>query len=153
MHVRLLAVGKLREPYAAQACAQFAKRLARHYAFEVLEARVGKGRDPQAVMREEAARLLAAIQPDDRVWLLDRGGTQFSSEELARELTGLADSGVRRLCLVIAGTYGAAEPLRERADTIWSLSQLTFLHEWARMIVMEQLYRAAKIVRNEPYHH
>jgi 23S rRNA (pseudouridine1915-N3)-methyltransferase len=60
---------------------------------------------------------------------------------------------MQRLTLVIAGTYGAAPALLERADFMWSLSQLTFLHEWARMLVLEQLYRAAKIARDEPYHH
>jgi len=55
--------------------------------------------------------------------------------------------------VVIAGTYGASPELLARATFRWSLSKLTFLHEWARMIVLEQLYRAAKIARNEPYHH
>jgi len=57
------------------------------------------------------------------------------------------------LTLVVAGTYGADRAIVERADFVWSLSSLTFLHEWARAIVVEQLYRAAKIARNEPYHY
>ncbi|HZX68948.1 MAG TPA: 23S rRNA (pseudouridine(1915)-N(3))-methyltransferase RlmH, partial [Candidatus Elarobacter sp.] len=61
--------------------------------------------------------------------------------------------GVGRLTLVIAGTYGASEALLARADVRWSLSPLTFLHEWARALVLEQMYRAAKIARDEPYHH
>jgi 23S rRNA (pseudouridine1915-N3)-methyltransferase len=85
--------------------------------------------------------------------LLDRTGDEPSSEDLSRMLAGVSNQGTRRLTLIIAGTYGAASALRERADFVWSLSRLTFLHEWARMIVLEQLYRAAKIARNEPYHH
>jgi 23S rRNA (pseudouridine1915-N3)-methyltransferase len=68
-------------------------------------------------------------------------------------IAAVGNGGTRRMVFVIAGTYGADDSLRERADFVWSLSKLTFLHEWARMVVLEQLYRAAKIARNEPYHH
>jgi 23S rRNA (pseudouridine1915-N3)-methyltransferase len=84
---------------------------------------------------------------------LDRDGKELSSEELSRTVGNVANRGARRLTLIVAGTYGAHESLRERAEFVWSLSRLTFLHEWARMIVLEQIYRAAKIARNEPYHH
>jgi 23S rRNA (pseudouridine1915-N3)-methyltransferase len=87
------------------------------------------------------------------MWLLERNGSAFSSEEFAARVEALAHSGISRLTFVVAGTYGAGDALRERADVQWSLSRLTFLHEWARMIVLEQLYRSAKITRNEPYHH
>jgi 23S rRNA (pseudouridine1915-N3)-methyltransferase len=65
----------------------------------------------------------------------------------------ISHDGTSRLTFVVAGTYGADASLLERADVQWSLSPLTFLHEWTRAIVLEQLYRAAKISRNEPYHH
>ena len=61
--------------------------------------------------------------------------------------------GRSRLTLVVAGAFGPPQEVIERANFLWSLSELTFLHEWARIIVLEQLYRAAKIIRNEPYHH
>ncbi len=93
------------------------------------------------------------LREDDCVWLLDRGGDELSSVELSRRIESAANAGTRRMTFVIAGTYGSDDSLRERADFVWSLSALTFLHEWARMIVLEQLYRAAKIARNEPYHH
>jgi 23S rRNA (pseudouridine1915-N3)-methyltransferase len=72
---------------------------------------------------------------------------------LAHRLDKLAVSGISRVVFVIAGTYGAAPELLARANVRWSLSTLTFLHEWARIIVLEQVYRAAKISANEPYHH
>ena len=65
----------------------------------------------------------------------------------------MENAGQPRLTLLIAGTYGASTELQARAQFAWSLSKLTLLHEWARMLVLEQLYRAAKIARNEPYHH
>lgn len=153
MHVRVIGVGKLRAPYAIEACAEFRKRLSAYFPYEEHEARAGDGSDPARVMQQEAQRVLKLLRPDDRVWLLDRGGTELTSEELSRRLTLIADAGAPRLTLIVAGAYGADPALRARAEFAWSLSKLTLLHEWARMIVLEQLYRAAKIARNEPYHH
>jgi 23S rRNA (pseudouridine1915-N3)-methyltransferase len=96
---------------------------------------------------------LRAIAPQDHVWLLERTGTELSSIDLAARLDDLALRGTSRISIVIAGTYGAGPELVARADWSWSLSRLTFLHEWARVLVLEQLYRATKIARNEPYHH
>ena len=153
MQLRLIAVDKIRAAYVSQACAEFRKRLDPYFSFEEVEVRPSHGGDPGAAMREEAERILKLVRPDERVWLLERTGTAFSSEELSRALTGIANDGASRLTFVVAGTFGADASLRERANVLWSLSPLTFLHEWARMIVLEQLYRAAKIARNEPYHH
>ncbi len=153
MHLRLIAVDKIRTPYIADACAEFRKRLQPYFNYDEVEVRAAHGGDPQAAMREEAERISKHLRPDDRVWLLERTGAAFSSPELARAIDDTTRAGVSRLTFVVAGTYGADTSLRERADVLWSLSPLTFLHEWARAIVLEQLYRAAKITRNEPYHH
>ena len=96
------------------------------------------------------ARLIA---PSETLWLLERTGTELSSEALSARIERLPVEGTSQLTIVIAGTYGAAPPLLARAQFRWSLSQLTLLHEWARVLVLEQLYRAAKIAANEPYHH
>lgn len=153
MITRLIAVGKLREAYVAQACADFRRRLGPMLPFDEVEVRASDGRDPTQAMREESTRVLKLLRPDDRVWLLERTGTELSSEELSRRLEAVSASGAPRLTLVVAGTFGAHVALHERAEFAWSLSRLTLLHEWARMLVLEQLYRAAKIARNEPYHH
>jgi len=153
MKYRLVAVGKLREPYIAAAAADFRERLSRYESYEEVEVPASHGADPARAVREEGERILAALSPDDTLWLLDREGSALSSPELAGRLRDLADSGTRRIVFAIAGPYGASEALAARAGFRWSLSPLTFLHEWARAIVLEQLYRAAKIARNEPYHH
>jgi 23S rRNA (pseudouridine1915-N3)-methyltransferase len=153
VQIRIVAVGKVRERYVAAACDDFRARIALYYPIDVVEVKASLGSQPAAAMREEADRVLRQVHEDDCVWLLDREGKELSSEELSRMVGGVANTGTRRLTLVIAGTYGAYETLRKRADFVWSLSRLTFLHEWARMIVLEQLYRAGKIARNEPYHH
>ncbi|HEY5340692.1 MAG TPA: 23S rRNA (pseudouridine(1915)-N(3))-methyltransferase RlmH [Candidatus Aquilonibacter sp.] len=153
MQLRLIAVDKLRSGYVIAACADFRKRLAPYFSYDEVEVRASLGTDPRTAIREESERIVKLLRPDERVWLLERTGKEFSSEQLAREIDSVARSGASRLTFVVAGTYGADAALRERADVLWSLSPLTFLHEWARMIVLEQVYRSAKITRNEPYHH
>jgi 23S rRNA (pseudouridine1915-N3)-methyltransferase len=149
----LIAVGKVRTGYVAEACAEFRKRLAPYFPYEEIEVRAAAGSNPSLAKREESERILKHVRPDDRLWLLERSGEELTSEELSRRLSAVAHAGATRLTLVVAGTFGADPLLLERATFSWSLSQLTFLHEWARMLVLEQLYRAAKIARNEPYHH
>ena len=152
MKIRVVAVGKIRERYLADATADFRKRLARYFSYDEIEVGSSHGSDPESAMRDESARILDALEPNDVLWLLDRTGSELSSEELSQRITLLADSGTKRLVLAIGGAFGASVQLTARAHFRWSLSRLTFLHEWARAIVLEQLYRAAKIARNEPYH-
>ena len=153
MKIRLVAVGKIREPYIAAAVDDFVARPRRYEDVAVHEVAMAHGADPQRAMREEGARILRTVAPEDTLWLLERTGTQLGSVELAERLATLALEGRSRLTIALAGTYGADAALLGRADFQWSLSRLTFLHEWARAIVLEQLYRAAKLARNEPYHH
>jgi 23S rRNA (pseudouridine1915-N3)-methyltransferase len=153
MQLRLIAVDKLRSPQVAELCTELRKRLAPYYPYEEIEVRPGNGKNANEAMRDESERIRKHLRPDDRVWLLERTGAQLSSEAFARRLDDVAHSGASRLTFVVAGTYGSDDTLLQRAELQWSLSELTFLHEWARAIVLEQLYRAAKILRNEPYHH
>jgi 23S rRNA (pseudouridine1915-N3)-methyltransferase len=151
--IRLIAVGKLREPYVAAAAADFRTRLRRYDVYDEVEVAASPGSDPARAMREEGARIVRLLEPGEPLWLLERSGSELSSTELSQQLGSLARLGHARLTLAVAGTYGASDALLERADFCWSLSRLTLLHEWARALVLEQLYRAAKIARNEPYHH
>ena len=153
MQVRLIAVDRVRTPYVAQACEELRKRIAPYFPYEEIEVAPGNGRDPRAAMRDESSRILKHLRGDDRVWLVERTGTSLSSLDVASRIEEIAHAGTRRWSLIVGGTYGADAALHARAEFAWSLSTLTFLHEWARMIVLEQLYRAAKIARNEPYHH
>ena len=151
--VRLIAVGKLRERYVAEALADFRTRLRPYHRLEEVEVRAADGADAARATRSEGEAILKLLDPADHVWLLERSGEAMSSQELSRRIERLPHQGIARVTFVIAGTYGASPELQARADVRWSLSPLTFLHEWARLIVVEQLYRAAKIARDEPYHH
>jgi 23S rRNA (pseudouridine1915-N3)-methyltransferase len=128
-------------------------RLRPYHRLEEIEVRAADGADPARAMQSEGEAILKLLDSTDRVWLLERSGESFSSEDLARRIERLPHEGTARLTLVVAGTYGASDALLRRADLRWSLSPLTLLHEWARALVLEQVYRAAKIARDEPYHH
>jgi len=149
MRVAVIAVGKLREAYVRSGCELYVKRLRPYYAVETIEVRKGSGTTTAA---EEGRSILGRIEPTDVVWALDRTGDAFASPALAKRIADLERAGHRRLVLAIGGAEGLAEAVLLRADLQWSLSPLTFLHEMARLIVLEQLYRAAKIARGEPYH-
>jgi 23S rRNA (pseudouridine1915-N3)-methyltransferase len=152
MKLRLIAVGKVREPYVAAACDDFSRRLRRYERLDLVEVAATHGGEPERAMREEGERILKLVAPGDSLWLLERSGEQLSSIELSEKLQSLAHTGTRTLTIAVAGTFGASPALLARAELRWSLSRLTLLHEWARALVLEQLYRAAKIARNEPYH-
>ncbi len=153
MNVRLVCVDRIRTPYVAQACADFRTRLRPYYTVEEVDVKAADGSNSAVAVRDECERISRCLRPDECIWLLDRSGSELTSIALAQRLRDVSHGGVQRLTFIIAGTYGATNELRARAQFVWSLSKLTFLHEWARMIVLEQLYRAAKIARNEPYHY
>jgi 23S rRNA (pseudouridine1915-N3)-methyltransferase len=153
MRYRLVCVDRVRERYVASAVDDFARRLRRYSPLEIVEVPAGHGSDPQRAMHEEAAAILALLDTSDRVWLLEREGREWSTLELRDRLTALQNEGIRGLTVIVAGAFGAGGALRKRADALWSLSRLTLLHEWARALALEQLYRCAKIARGEPYHH
>jgi 23S rRNA (pseudouridine1915-N3)-methyltransferase len=151
MQTHLLAVGKLRPCYRA-ACDDYLKRLKRYGPLTEREVREA-GRAPSAELcrREEAARLLAAL-PSHAVGIaLDRSGSPWASEELARRLEGWR-TDASDLVLVIGGAFGLAPELLRKARYRWSLGPLTLPHELARVVVLEQWYRAWTILRGEPYH-
>lgn len=153
MKYRIIAVGRIREAYVNAAVDDFRKRFRRYEALDEIEVSRSHRENEEQAMREESGRILTHVAPADTVWLLERTGVQLSSTDLAERLAATARAGTARLTFVIAGTFGADPALLARADFTWSLSRLTLLHEWARALVLEQLYRAAKITRNEPYHH
>jgi 23S rRNA (pseudouridine1915-N3)-methyltransferase len=145
MNLTVIAVDKLREPYAREGCAIYAAKLAPYLPMRVIEVK-------PASIDAEGRAMLARLDADSLVWALDREGAMLSSPELARELAAAQHSGRRRLTLLIGGAEGLHPSCVKRADFRWSLSSLTFLHEMARLIALEQLFRAIKIDRGEPYH-
>jgi 23S rRNA (pseudouridine1915-N3)-methyltransferase len=151
LETHLVAVGKLR-PYYRDACDDYLRRLSRYGPVTEREVREAGRADTAALRRrEESARIEAALPGRARLVLLDRAGTEWSSEELARRLDTwrVAASPV---ALVVGGAYGVTPELTRLAASRWSLGPLTLPHELARVVVLEQWYRAWTILRGEPYH-
>jgi 23S rRNA (pseudouridine1915-N3)-methyltransferase len=151
MDIEIVAVGKLR-PYYREACDDYGRRLKRYATIREYEVREASRAPTAAVQRaEEAARLEVRIPEGSTLVALAREGMGWSSRELARQLERWLLQA-RTLALVIGGSHGLDPALMARAAARWSLGPLTFPHELARVIVLEQLYRAFTILRGEPYH-
>ena len=149
MKTVVLASGKLREKYAKLGTELYAKRLASMTPFEIIEVSEGKGADAD----QTAERLLSRVRGDDRVVLMAEDGEQYASERLASFLNSVQKGGRGRIVFVIGGPYGVGEQMRRRADHVMSLGKMTLPHELARVVLVEQLYRATTITRGGSYHH
>ena len=154
MKARLIAVGERAPAWVAQGFAEYQKRLSHWLPLELLEIEPGmrgKGRDTVKAMAEEGARVLAALPKQSCLVALDGRGKMHSSEQLASRLEHWRQQG-RDLAFVIGGPEGHAPEVIERADESWSLSPLTLPHMLVRLVLAEQVYRAAALLANHPYH-
>ncbi|WP_303058868.1 23S rRNA (pseudouridine(1915)-N(3))-methyltransferase RlmH [Veillonella magna] len=158
MKFSILTIGKLKEAYLRDGVAEFVKRL-RPYGgvtiTELNESKIGdkpSDADRQHVVEEEGERLLKLV--NDRSWLvvLDVYGKTLSSEALAAKVAELELDGISEMTFVIGGAFGVSEKLRNAARLRLSFSPMTFTHQMVRLLLVEQLYRACKINRGEPYH-
>ncbi len=151
----LVWVGKTRTPFLAEGIAHYSRLVARYVRLEVKtvrEAAIGPKADPARVLAEEGERLLAACPPGAHLVALDPHGQALDSPALAAYIGRRRDEGVKDLVFVIGGPLGLAEAVRVRAQLVLSLSPLTLTHEMARLVLLEQLYRAETILHGEPYH-
>jgi 23S rRNA (pseudouridine1915-N3)-methyltransferase len=152
VRLRVLSVGKDRSGLYAPAVEEYTRRVSRYVKLaveEVPEARKAAG-TPRA-RDEEGATLLGRIADGERVVLLDERGREETSLEFARRV-GAWVEGARDVTLVIGGSDGHGEAIRARATETISLSRLTMAHRLARLVLLEQVYRAFTILRREPYH-
>ena len=153
MKLRIAAVGRLKEPHWRAACDEYLKRLRPYATVEVAEvADRDITYDAPRAMATEGADLLKAIPEASYVVALDLGGDQVTSEGLSARLAELMVGGRSDVTFVIGGSAGLAPAVLARADERLSLSRMTLPHQLARVVVLEQLYRSFRIMRNEPYH-
>ena len=151
MRVRLVWIGKTRNEHVRALVDDYVTRLARFTRCEVTELRESAAQDERAVLTEESRRIADVLRSDAFVVLLDVAGRQWSSPELAAELERWQVRSVKEVAFVVGGHLGVAPELKTRADVRWSLSRLTLTHELARVLLVEQLYRAYTIMRGLPY--
>jgi 23S rRNA (pseudouridine1915-N3)-methyltransferase len=154
LHLRLITVGKLRGSIWLPAAAEYVKRLHRYVDFDLVEVRdaAGKGLPNSAALAEERKAISQALEAGNYLVVLDREGKSLSSEQLAQTLRRQIDAGIRKMDFVIGGPVGLDERIIVKANLRLSLSAMTLPHELARVVLLEQLYRAFTILRGEPYH-
>ena len=155
MQVRIVVVGRCRSGYIKEGFEDYARRIRRYTNLEEIEVRqerAGKGRRVEEVLEREAERIRSRLSGDEYVVALDVAGSETDSESFGWKIEKLMLEGSSRLAFLVGGAYGLAGSILRNADLRLSLSQLTLPHELARLVLMEQLYRAFTIVRGEPYH-
>ncbi|MBT2638731.1 MULTISPECIES: 23S rRNA (pseudouridine(1915)-N(3))-methyltransferase RlmH [unclassified Bacillus (in: firmicutes)] len=158
MNISIVTVGKLKEKYLKQGIEEYLKRLGSYAKVEVIEVPDEKAPEELSdtemiqVKQKEGERILAKIGPDTFVIALAINGKLKSSEELADTLDKLATYGKSKIAFVIGGSLGLSDEVLKRADEQLSFSKMTFPHQLMRLILVEQIYRAYRINRGEPYH-
>lgn len=158
MKVTLLTVGKVKEKFYVQAIEEFSKRLGRYCKLEIVEVADEKTPDNASALMEdqirqkEGERLIKYIREDAYVIALAIDGKMRSSEELAAHLEKLGVGGVSHIQFIIGGSLGLSPQVLGRANERLSFSKMTFPHQLMRVILLEQIYRAYRIMTGAPYH-
>jgi len=146
MKINLIVVGKLKEKFLVDGVAEYLKRLKKFATVEVREI-------PECrTVEEEGQKILSLAGQNSWLCVLDVSGVALTSEEFAKKISELNLNGTSNLTFAIGGAFGLSEELRRAAAFRLSLSKMTLTHQMARLILTEQIYRAFKINRNEPYH-
>ncbi len=158
MNISIITVGKLKEKYLVNGINEYIKRLGPYAKVEVIEVPDEKAPEQLSeaqmlqVKEKEGERILAKVGQDTFVIALAIDGEMWSSERLAKEIDKLATYGRSKVAFIIGGSLGLSAAVMQRADSKLSFSKMTFPHQLMRLFLVEQVYRAFKIIRNEPYH-
>ena len=158
MKITIVTVGKIKEKYLKDAIAEYGKRLSRYCKLEIVETADEKTPDgaselmEQQIRRKEGERIEKYLREDAYVIALAMDGKMLSSEEFSEKIGSLGVSGVSHIIFIIGGSIGLDEQILRRADYRLSFSKMTFPHQLMRVILLEQIYRAYRILNHEPYH-
>ena len=155
MKIKIIALGKIKEKFLKDGIEEFLKRLRPYTSVEIVELQPIEIKDENLISKvldEEAERILANIKQDSYVITLEILGKQLSSEEFASKIEEITNSGMAELVFVIGSSCGISSKVSQRANFKLSISKMTFLHQFARLLLVEQIYRAFKILKNETYH-
>lgn len=158
MHIQIVSVGKVKEKYIKLGIAEFEKRLRPYCKLSMDEVNDEQApeqlsdKELSKVKQREGERILSKIKPTQYVIALDLKGDHWSSEQLAGEMDQLSVHGKSQITFVIGGSNGLSDEVLKRAEQKLSFSKMTFPHQLMKLILLEQVYRAFKIQKNEPYH-
>jgi len=158
MNISIITIGKLKEKYLKQGIDEYLKRLTSYAKMEIIELPDEKAPENlseiemEQVKEKEGERILSKISDDTHVIALAIEGKMKSSEHLAKDLDQLATYGKSKVAFVIGGSLGLSSAVMKRSNDSLSFSKMTFPHQLMRLILLEQVYRAFRINRGEPYH-
>lgn len=156
MRIKLLAIGKTDSGELQKLIDVYLKRLKHYVKFELAvlpDIKNTKNLSVSDQMDKEAELILKHLDSTDTFFLLDENGKEYTSEGFANQLQKQMNSGIKEWVLVIGGPYGFSDSIKQKAKGQLSLSKMTFSHQMVRLFIVEQIYRAFTILRNEPYHH
>ncbi len=158
MEINIIAVGKIKENYIQSGIDNYINRLQRLCEIEIHEVNPRKvtkkatGGQIEKIKEKEGERILERIPEDNYIIALSVQGKPMTSEGLAKSLKNLQLQGHQKITFIIGGSLGLSDKIEKKADYILSLSHMTFTHQMIRLILLEQIYRAFKIMNGEPYH-
>ena len=155
MKIKIIALGKIKEKYLKSGIDEFLKRLTPYASVSVVELNPIEIKDENLkdkILLDEGEKILSNIKPLDFVITLEIEGQQFPSEDFAQKIKDLTNNGTQEIVFVIGSSCGIGKNVSTRANLKMSMSKMTFLHEFARLILIEQIYRAFKINKGEKYH-
>lgn len=155
MKIKIIALGKIKEKFLKAGIDEFLKRLTPYASIEIIEIPAIEIKDENLtdkVLEEEGQKILSHIKPQSYVITMEIKGKMFSSEEFAHKIEELTNDGTSEIVFVIGSSCGISPIVSERANLQMSMSKMTFLHQFARLILVEQIYRAFKIIKGETYH-
>jgi 23S rRNA (pseudouridine1915-N3)-methyltransferase len=152
LKIKVLWVGKSRDPWVKDAIDEYAGRIRRYCPLELIDIRDEKGAEAEEMRCRECERLEKLIPPSAVLVLLDERGEQMDSPALADFIGRQRDNGTTEMVFAIGGAYGFSEEFRRRGKLL-ALSRMTFTHQMVRPFLLEQIYRSFTILKGEPYHH
>lgn len=158
MNIYIIAVGKIKDKYIQEGIKEFSKRLSRYCNLKIIEVEDEKApenlsdRDMEAVKKKEGEKILSKIPQNSSIISLEIQGKQISSEELSEKMEELMVNGMNDITFIVGGSLGLSDEVRSKSNFKLSFSKMTFPHQLMRLILLEQIYRAWKIMKNEPYH-
>lgn len=155
MKIKIIALGKIKEKYLKDGINEYLKRLIPYNSVEIIELLPIEIKDSNLIEKtllSEGEKILAHIKPDSYVITMEINGKQLTSDNFSLKIKEIINSGIQELVFIIGSSYGLSETVSKRANFKLSLSKMTFLHQHTRFILLEQIYRAFKIMNNETYH-